>query len=189
MYLYFFYTGALKFKSQLSHPPPASNPSHNNYRRSASDPVDTQKKVKRCEKNPSNKAWKIFDKYSDQMVNVLRKDANLCDSMLELLADNFLIGSTERDVMQQLSSFDIKSKAMMGYVSTFISQARKPIRALAKFVSVIQNFKKFDELFDKINIEGNTSHACLGAIHCCLLCFTCSFSCRNFYFYSINEDC
>ncbi|XP_019856353.1 PREDICTED: NACHT, LRR and PYD domains-containing protein 3-like isoform X2 [Amphimedon queenslandica] len=148
-------SSAPRFKSQLSHPPPAINPSRSYYRRSASDPVDTQKRVRICEKNPSNKAWKIFDRYSDQMVDVLRKDANLCDSMLELLADNFLIGSTEQDVIQQLSNFNIKSKAMMGHVSTFISQARNPIRAFAKFVFLIRDFKNFDKLFDKIKAEAS----------------------------------
>ena len=154
--MYFFFTDALKFKSQLS--PPTNffcDSRRNNYRRSASDPVDTQKKVSRCEKNPSNKAWKIFDKYYDQVINVLRKDANLCDSMLELLADKFLIESAERDVIQQLSNLDIRSRAMMGHVSTFISRSRHPIKAFAKFVSVIQNFEKFNQIFDKMNIEGN----------------------------------
>lgn len=119
-----------------------------------SHPVETQTRV-RCEKNPNNKAWKILDRHHDHLVNIIRSDATLCNDMLNLLAESFLIGSAERDVIQQLSCLNISSKAMMRYASAFISQARSPVRAFVKFANIIQKFEAFRAVFTEMKSEGN----------------------------------
>ena len=110
-----------------------------------------------CEKNTSNNAWQIFDRFHDQLVDIIRSDDKLCNRLLEELYQCFLIGSAEKEVIQQLPCIDIRSKAIMGRVSTFISKGRNPIGALAKFASVLKSFEVFSRINRDLSIEGNLS--------------------------------
>ena len=150
------YTGTSpEFKTQLSLPSsPNQYPHESSCTRSISYPVEIQKRV-RCEKNPNNKAWKILDRHHDHLVNIIHSDATLCNNMLNHLAESFLIGSAERDVIQQLSCLKISSKAMMRYLSTFISRARNPVSAFIKFAKIIQKFEAFRAVFAEMKSEGN----------------------------------
>ncbi|XP_019852745.1 PREDICTED: uncharacterized protein LOC109582469 [Amphimedon queenslandica] len=124
-------------------------------RRPIRHPINQSQKKVWCEKNTGNKAWKIFDQYHDRLVNILRCDIALCDSVFKILADNFLIGIAEKDVIQQLTNLDIKSKAIMRHVSIFISKARNPIRAFAKFSAIIQEFENFREIYNEIQLKAS----------------------------------
>ena len=106
-----------------------------------------------CEKDTSNIAWQIFDKFHDQLVDIIRGDNKLCDSLLEELYQCFLIGSAEKEVIQQLPCIGIRSKAIMGRVSTFISKGRNPIGALSKFMSVLKSFEVFSDINRNLSIE------------------------------------
>lgn len=154
----FFHTGPSKFQTQSSLPSFPPKTKQPNYSRSISYPVDNQKKVMWCEKIPGNRAWKIFDRHHDRIVNILRSDAVLCDTVLKILADMFLIGIAERGFIQQLTSLDIKSKAIMRRVSTFISKARNPVRAFVKFSAIIEEFDYFKAIYEEIKFEGSTKH-------------------------------
>ena len=113
-----------------------------------------QQKVPPCEKDTTNKAWQVLDVHHNELVDIIRSDDGLCTEMMEQLYECFLIGSAEREVIKQLPSLDIRSKAIMGRVSTFISKARNPIGAFAKFVSVLKKFEKFCGINDNLRKEG-----------------------------------
>lgn len=160
MTAFFCHTGSThNFKKQSSLPSKfyskvSLDPQESNYARSKSDPVDTKKKV-RCARNRSNKAWKIFDRYHDQLATILCSNATLYDHMLELLSRYFLIMPVERYAIQQLSCLEIRSKTLMRRISVFISNARNPIRVLAKFAAIIQEVENFNSIYAEMKIEGN----------------------------------
>ncbi|XP_019856357.1 PREDICTED: NACHT, LRR and PYD domains-containing protein 3-like [Amphimedon queenslandica] len=172
-----------EFKRQFSHPALPPNTDHVKYNHSVSSPekmsftnefqkqsshptlppyIDqpkynhsvTSEKVM-LEENTSNDAWKIFDRYHDQLVNILRKDAIFCDSILKILTDKFLIGIAERDAVQQLSNLDIKIKAIVRCVSIFISKARQPTRAFVKFSAIIEEFGNFRAIYEEMKIKAS----------------------------------
>ena len=137
--------------SSESRPSPSLDDS---YKCSVSYTPSDQQKAPPCEKDTTNKAWQVLDIHHDELVDIIRSDDRLCTEMMEQLYECFLIGSAEREVIEQLPSLDIRSKAIMGRVSTFISKARNPIGAFAKFFFVLKNFANFRETNDNLRKEG-----------------------------------
>ena len=110
---------------------------YDSIKRSESTPVPQREY---CTRKPNNIAWQIFDKYHERIVDVLCKNKALCESVFDILYENFLIDSCEKEMFEKMDFSTIKAKAIIGSVNTFISKGRHFKRSLAVFIMLMENF-------------------------------------------------
>ena len=105
-------------------------------------------------KQPNNCSWQVFDKYYDKIVEILSHDQVLCSKVLEDFHAKFLINISEKYVIDQLTCPDIKTRAIMDAVGTFISKHTKFKICLLKLVDIFSNFQETKMISDKLKEEG-----------------------------------
>ena len=108
----------------------------------------------RYAKQPNNSSWQVFDKYYDEIVEILSQDQALCSKVLEDFRAKFLINKFEKYVIDQLTCPAIKTRAIMEDVGTFISKHTKFESCLLKVVKIFSNFEKTKVLGSKLMEEG-----------------------------------
>ena len=132
------------------------------FDRSKSDPAYIPKISKSpYTKQLNNPAWQVFDKFFDQIVNIFSNDEVLCANVLEQLSAKFLIYVANKDVVDQLTCLDIKSRAMMDAVGSFISRGKGHYHSLRKLVKVLSSFDEMRPLVKEMTAEGKTMIAVL----------------------------
>ena len=138
-----------RYYTQKSLPIESSSPSffNDSIKRSESTPAP-QKEY--CTRKPNNIAWQIFDKYHERIADVLCKNKTLCESVFDILYDNFLIDSCEKEMFEKIHCTSIKAKAIIGRVNLFISKGRNFKKSLTIFIMLMEN-RSFDDL--KLIIE------------------------------------
>ena len=146
-----------EYHSQLSLPNTIQSNISINFDRSKSDPACIRKISKpRYTKQLNNPAWQVFDKFFDQIVNIISSDKALCANVLEQLSVKFLIYVSNKDVVDQLTCPEIKSRAMMDAVGSFISRGKDYYHSLRKLMKVLSCFDEMRPLVKEMTAEGET---------------------------------
>ena len=146
-----------EYHSQLSLPNTIQSNISVNFDRSKSDSACIRKISKpRYTKQLNNPAWQVFDKFFDQIVNIISSDKALCANVLEQLSVKFLIYVSNKDVVDQLTCPEIKSRAMMDAVGSFISRGKDYYHSLRKLVKVLSCFDEMRPLVKEMTAEGET---------------------------------
>ena len=105
-------------------------------------------------KQPNNSSWQVFDKYYDEIVEILSQDQALCSNVLEDFHAKFLINRFEKYVIDQLTCPAIKTRAIVEDVGTFISKHTKFESCLLKVGNIFLNFEKTKKQGSKLLEKG-----------------------------------
>ena len=99
-------------------------------------------------KRPSD-AFEIFDCHYDTIVTILSDNVALQIPFASKLVEVGLIGIAERDQAMKIEESIVRSKAIIGAVSTMIKRGVQPDDLLSRFVHVIC-LNEFDPFFKEI---------------------------------------
>lgn len=146
------------YHTQMSYDPKGSTSSVFPPSRSASYTPGTQQYWQKnqpdiCAKKPDNYGWKIIDKYYEDIVKVLCHDEELCHCVLRSLDEYLLIDQSDREIIECLP-LEIKSKAIVEYMSSRVASAKNYIGIFSKFVSAIEPFEKLKDCNDSMKSDG-----------------------------------